>query len=82
METVIAAVILIGVIMSAMALCVIFANKPIKGSCGGMATLGFKENCDICGGVQTKCDDYVQSLEAQSLAEKKSIPPTRDLTPR
>ena len=76
METVIAAVLLIALIMTAMALGVIFANKPIKGSCGGMATLGIKDNCEICGGVKTKCDEYVQTLD------KKSAPLAKDVTPR
>ena len=35
---------------------VVFANKPIKGSCGGFNALGMKEGCEICGGDQDKCE--------------------------
>ncbi|MCK5885906.1 MAG: (Na+)-NQR maturation NqrM, partial [Alcanivorax sp.] len=52
--TIMAAVIFIGLLFTAMAVGVILSNKPIKGSCGGLATLGMKEGCEICGGDRGK----------------------------
>ncbi|MFB1037566.1 MAG: (Na+)-NQR maturation NqrM [Sinobacterium sp.] len=44
-------------VVAAMAVGVIFANKPIKGSCGGIQALGLGGDCDICGGDVDKCDE-------------------------
>ena len=44
------------IVVSIMAVGVIFADKPIKGSCGGLNALGFKEDCEICGGNRDKCE--------------------------
>jgi len=41
----------------AMSVGVIFGNKPISGSCGGMSALGMEVACDVCGGDKTKCDN-------------------------
>ena len=31
-------------------------GKPISGSCGGMAAVGMKGACDVCGGDLEKCE--------------------------
>ena len=41
---------LLTLIIFAMSIGVIFANKPINGSCGGLGSLGLKGDCPICGG--------------------------------
>ena len=37
-------------LVSGMAIGVVLANKPLKGSCGGLGALGLKEDCMVCGG--------------------------------
>lgn len=44
------------VLITLMAIGVIFNNKPISGSCGGMSALGMDVACDICKGDPAKCD--------------------------
>ena len=59
-------------LVAGMSLGVIFSNKPIKGTCGGIAALGLDRSCDICGGDMKKCDDEqerVASLPANLSAE-------------
>lgn len=42
-------------VVAGMALGAIVQNKPLKGSCGGLNTLGLKEGCEICGGDDDEC---------------------------
>lgn len=65
LTTVVATVLGFSVLFGLMSLGVIFANKPIKGSCGGMSALGFKEGCDVCGGKPSACD--AQQGEAKAV---------------
>jgi len=53
-------------LITMMAVGVIFNNKPISGSCGGMSALGMDVACDICKGDPAKCDKESQEA-AQSV---------------
>ncbi len=60
------------IVVAGMAIGVIFANKPIKGSCGGMAAIGMGGDCDICGGNTDKCEEENQRLENLSKLNSSS----------
>ena len=55
----------LAIMIAAMAVGVIFANKPIKGSCGGMQSLGLVGDCDICGGDKQVCEDVNKPATAR-----------------
>jgi uncharacterized protein len=58
MATFLVATLLFLVVFAAMAVGVIFSNKPIKGSCGGLNNIGLGSGeCEICGGNRDKCDE-------------------------
>lgn len=58
------------IVVLAMSVGVIFADKPIKGSCGGMSAIGIDTECDICGGNTAKCEEEQERVQAES---KKSL---------
>lgn len=53
-------------VITGMSLGVIFSNKPIQGSCGGLNAIGIDGECEICGGDPLKCDAE-QERKAQEL---------------
>jgi len=57
MLTIVLSVLGFALLVTAMAVGVIFSNKPIAGSCGGLNNIGMKEDCDICGGNDTLCEE-------------------------
>ncbi|ACR12636.1 (Na+)-NQR maturation NqrM [Teredinibacter turnerae] len=55
-------------VVTGMSVGVIFSNKPIKGSCGGLGAVGIDGECEICGGDIQKCE------EEQERQAKESAP--------
>lgn len=64
------ALMLMVLVVGAMSIGVMLGRKPIAGSCGGMAALGMKLDCDICGGDTSKCE------ESKGGAPRPEMPPT------
>ena len=73
MAELILTLVILGLIIAAMAIGVIFQNKPITGSCGGVgAALGEEDyTCDICGGDPNKCDEQESSNLAYEAMPKE-----------
>lgn len=63
MATYVLAAIIFLVLFAAMAVGVIFSNKPIKGSCGGLNNVGLGGTCGVCGGNLDKCDSAPDEKE-------------------
>ena len=49
MNELILSFLIIAFAFTGLAVCLIFKNQPIKGSCGGMANLKDGSTCEICG---------------------------------
>lgn len=60
MEVYVFGILVFLVVVVLMSLGVILSNKPIKGSCGGLAALFGKGACDICGD-RSNCEKKKQS---------------------
>lgn len=61
MATFVFAALIFGVVIAGMAIGVIFSNKPIKGSCGGIGALGMDTACEICGGNPQVCEEETRA---------------------
>ncbi len=57
MATIILTFVILLIVVAGMAIGAMLQGKPIKGTCGGIASLGLDKSCDICGGDTVKCDE-------------------------
>lgn len=69
LATILASFVIVALLFAGMAIGVILSNKPVKGSCGGLAALGMKDGCEICGGDQDACDENARQVNAKRAAE-------------
>ena len=69
LATVIASIVVFGLLFTGMAIGSILANKPVKGSCGGLATLGMKDGCEICGGDRNACEENSREVNSKRAGE-------------
>ena len=69
LATVLASFVIVALLFTGMAIGAILVNKPVKGSCGGLAALGMKDGCEICGGDKDACDENTRQVNAQRAAE-------------
>ena len=56
MEMILVVFVFMLLVIVLMAVGVLFGQKPISGSCGGMSAIGMETACDVCGGDKQKCD--------------------------
>lgn len=59
MTVVLLTILIMALLIVGMAIGLILNNKPLKGSCGGLNSLGMDTECDICGGDKTRCEKTV-----------------------
>ena len=69
LATVIASIVVFALLFTGMAIGSILANKPVKGSCGGLATLGMKQGSEICGGDQDACAENSREVNSKRAGE-------------
>lgn len=75
--TYVAASALLLLLCAGMAIGVIFSNKPIKGSCGGMSAVGLKGECDLCGRNPADCENAELPADQARRAAELSRDATR-----
>ncbi len=63
-------------VVGAMAIGVLMGQRPIAGSCGGLAALGIDGECEICGGNPNACDS-VSSDAQQDMSTDQFVDATK-----
>lgn len=69
MEMILVVFIFMLLVIVLMAVGVLFGQKPISGSCGGMSAIGMESACDVCGGDKQKCDTEKKKVVGKVTAD-------------
>ncbi len=56
-------------IVLVMSVGVMFAGKPISGSCGGLSAIGMKSACDVCSGKDKECERKKRKIALKQLEQ-------------
>ena len=60
MDTLIVTFVVMAIALTGMSVGVIFSNKALKGSCGGLGAI-MGDDCDICG-KKDECEERMRTL--------------------
>ncbi|MFV8817371.1 (Na+)-NQR maturation NqrM [Haliea sp. E17] len=75
MMTFLISAVVIGLVITIMAVGVLFGRAPIKGSCGGLGALGIDQACEICGGNPQRCEEETREGKSSPEPAKASFYP-------
>lgn len=78
MGTFLLVLVIVGFLLAAMSVGVIFGRKPISGTCGGIGALGFGGSCDICGGDTSKCEEENDTVAGNAASQALAYDAAKD----
>ena len=56
MLTIFVSLVVLLVLVGLMSIGVIMGRKPVQGSCGGLNNINGMDECELCGGSKSRCE--------------------------